>query len=134
AVGLLAGCGSGSSQAPSASGGTSTQTPSVTLRYTHFQPGTMDQPKQAAALAFKAYVEQQTNGAIKVEIFPAGQLGDAGPVLEQLKLNSIRLAVVHDGPISSIYPPLGVYNLPFAFNGPGEAWSVFDSDFTKEIG
>lgn len=132
ALGLLAGCSSG--KAPDNTGGSSTSTPGVTLRYTHFQPGTMDQPKHAAALAFKAYVEQNTNGAIKVEIFPAGQLGDAGPVLEQLKLNSIQLAVVHDGPISSVYPPLGVYNLPFAFNGQGEAWAVFDSDFTKEIG
>ncbi|MCU0984695.1 MAG: hypothetical protein MUC89_07100 [Acetobacteraceae bacterium] len=28
-----------------------------TIRYTHFQPGRLDQPKHAAALAFKAHVE-----------------------------------------------------------------------------
>ncbi|HYF80416.1 MAG TPA: DctP family TRAP transporter solute-binding subunit [Symbiobacteriaceae bacterium] len=136
AVGLVAtGCSKKDSQATTpAAGETPAATKSVTIRYAHFQPGNMDQPKHAAALAFKSYVEQNTKGAVKVEVFPASQLGDAGPVLEQVKLGSIQMAVVHDGPISSVYPPLGVYNLPFAFNNQGEAWSVFDSAFTKEIG
>lgn len=105
----------------------------VTIRYTHFQPAGMDQPKHAAALAFKSYVETNTNGAVKVELFPASQLGDANTVLEGLKLGSIQIGVVHDGPIAAIYPPLGVYNLPYAFNNQGEAWAVFDGAFTKEI-
>lgn len=129
---LVTGCSPKQQQTPENGG--STQQETVTIRYAHFQPASLDQPKQAAALAFKAYVEQNTGGTVKVEVFPASQLGDAGPVLEQLKLGSVQLAVVHDGPISSIYPPLGVYNLPYAFNNQGEAWTVFDSDFTKEIG
>lgn len=106
----------------------------VTLRYAHFQPAGLDQPKHAAALAFKAYVEAKTNGAIKVEIYPASQLGDANTVLEGLKLGSIQMGVVHDGPISSIYGPLGVFNLPYLFNSHGEAWTVFDSEFAKQLG
>lgn len=106
----------------------------VTIRYAHYQPGTPDQPKQAAAMAFKAYVEENTKGAVKVEIYPASQLGDAGPVLEGVKMGSIQMTVVHDGPISSIYPPLGVFNMPYLFNNQGEAWATFDSDFTKKIG
>jgi C4-dicarboxylate-binding protein DctP len=105
----------------------------VTIRYAHFQPGTMDQPKQAAAVAFKSYVESKSNGQIKVEIYPASQLGDADAVLEGLKLGSIQMGVVHDGPVSSLYPPIGVYNMPFVFNNQGEAWSVYDSKFTKEL-
>ena len=106
----------------------------VTIRYTHFQPGRLDQPKHAAAMAFKHYVESASEGEIRVEIFPAGQLGDALPVLEQVRLGSIQLAVVHDGPISSVFPPMQVYNIPYLFNDPNEAWAVFDSDFTRRMG
>ncbi|WP_052476455.1 DctP family TRAP transporter solute-binding subunit [Cohnella kolymensis] len=105
----------------------------VTLKITHFQPGTEDQPAHAASLQFKEYVEKQTNGSIKVEIYPASQLGDANVVLEGMKLGSIQMGIVHDGPVASVYAPVGVFNLPYLFKDQNEAWSVFDSDFTKKL-
>ncbi|WP_108669991.1 DctP family TRAP transporter solute-binding subunit [Peribacillus acanthi] len=113
--------------------GTKTNKDAVVIRYAHFQPAGLDQPKQAAALAFESYVESHTNGEVQVEIYPASQLGDADTVLEGLKLGSIQMGVVHDGPISSLYPPMGVYNMPFLFKNQGEAWSVFDGDYTKNL-
>ena len=106
----------------------------ITLRYTHYQPGTLDQPKQAAAEAFKAYVEGKTNGKIVVEIYPNSELGDANTVLEGLKVNSIQMTVVHDGPLSAIYAPAGVFNIPFLFNDQSEAWTIFDSEYVKTMG
>lgn len=106
----------------------------VTMRYTHFQPAGLEQPKHAAALAFKAYVEAATNGEIEVQIFPASQLGPAETVLQGVQMGSITMAVVHDGPISGIYPPMMVYNLPYLFNDQTEAWKVFDGPFTAKLG
>ena len=40
------------------------------IKYAHFQPAKLDQPKQAAALAFKNYVESNSKGSLKVEIYP----------------------------------------------------------------
>ena len=51
------------------------------LKYTHYQPGREDQPKHAAALAFETCVEKATSNSIDVQIFPAGQLGNAAPHL-----------------------------------------------------
>ena len=61
-----------------------------TIKYTHFQPGREDQPKHAAALAFKKHVEEKTNGTLKVEIYPAGQLGNATTVLEGLRFGTVE--------------------------------------------
>ena len=88
----------------------------VTIRYAHFQPGDVSQPKHAAALAFKSYVEDNSNGTIEVEIYPASQLGDEATTLEGLQLGSIQMTVIHDGPISSIYEPMSVFNMPYLFN------------------
>ena len=106
----------------------------VTIRYAHFQPGDPDQPKQAAALAFKSYVEQNTNGSVTVDIYPASQLGDEATTLEGVQLGSIQMTVIHDGPITSIYEPMGVFNMPYLFKDQGQAWTVFDSEYTKELG
>lgn len=99
------------------------------LKYTHFQPGNEDQPKHAAALAFKAYVEEQTGGSIRVELYPASQLGDADTVLQGLQLGTIELGVVHDGPIAEFFPPIELISLPYLFESHEVAYRVFDGEF-----
>ncbi len=98
-----------------------------TLKYAHFQPAKDDQPKHAAALAFKEYVEKATNGSIKVEIYPAGQFGKDQPTMEGLKLGTLELAVAHDGAIATVYKPIGVLGIPFLYDNHEHAWRVYDS-------
>ncbi len=123
-----------------AAGATALAAPSIisaqtarTIRFTHFQPGRLDQPKHAAALAFKAHVEAATGGRTKVEIFPAGQLGNANSVMEQLRLGSLEMAVVHDGGISPLFKTFGVFALPFAFDDQSVAWAVLDGAYGREV-
>jgi TRAP-type transport system periplasmic protein len=99
------------------------------LKYTHFQPGSDDQPKHAAALAFKEYVEANTNGSIRVELYPASQLGDADTVLQGLQLGTIELGVVHDGPIAEFFPPIELISAPFLLERHDIAYRVFDGEF-----
>ena len=108
--------------------------PVVTLIYTHYQPGTIDQPKHAAALAFQAFVEKHTNGAIEVQIFPNSELGDGPSVLESMQANTIHMTVIHDGPVSAFYAPLGIFNIPFLFDSHAEAWTIYDGEFTARLG
>lgn len=106
----------------------------ITLIYTHYQPGNLDQPKQAAAEAFKGYVEDKTNGKIEVEIYPNSELGDGPAVLEAMQSNTIQMTVVHDGPVSAFYAPMGVFSLPFLFQNHSEAWNIYDGEFTAGLG
>ena len=106
----------------------------TTIKYAHFQPGSPDQPKQAAALAFEAYVEGASGGDLQVEIYPASQLGDAATVLEGLQLGTIEMGVVHDGPIASFFKPIEVLSMPYAFPNQAVAWQVFDGPFMEAFG
>lgn len=101
----------------------------VTIKYGHYQPGRMDQPKHAAAMAFKSYVEGATGGEVTVEIYPAGQLGNEATVMEGLQLGTVEMAVVHDGGIAGTYAPIEVFSLPYAFPNQKVAWDVFDGSF-----
>jgi C4-dicarboxylate-binding protein DctP len=112
------------------------------LKYAHFQPAKDDQPKHAAALAFKDHVEKATNGAIKVEIYPAGQFGKDQPTVEGVKLGTLEMAVAHDGAIATVHKPIGVLGIPFLYENHEHAWRVYDSkwldafsaDMTKKTG
>ena len=103
------------------------------IKYAHFQPAKLDQPKHAAGLAFKNYVESNTKGSLKVEIYPASQLGNAITVLEGLKMGTIEMGVVHDGPISPVFKPFMVYAMPYLFDDQAMAWHVVDGPFGQEL-
>ncbi len=113
-----------------------------TLKYAHFQPAKDDQPKHAAALAFKDHVEKATNGSVKVEIYPAGQFGKDQPTMEGVKLGSLEMAVAHDGAIATVHKPIGVLGIPFLYRDHEHAWRVYDSawlgafsdDMVKKVG
>jgi C4-dicarboxylate-binding protein DctP len=102
-----------------------------TLKYAHFQPAKEDQPKHAAALVFKEYVEKATGGSIKVEIFPAGQFGKDQPTMEGLKLGTLEMAVAHDGAIATVHKPIGVLGIPFLYDNHEHAWRVYDSPWLQ---
>jgi TRAP-type transport system periplasmic protein len=116
-----------------AGSGTAWAQSAITIKYTHFQPGREDQPKHAAALAFKKHVEEKTNGALKVEVYPAGQLGNATTVMEGLRFGTVEVAVVHDGGISGMYKAFDIFALPYLFKNQKVAWSVLDGPFGKEF-
>lgn len=103
------------------------------LKYTHFQPAKTDQPKHVAALAFKEHVEKATNGSIKVEIYPAGQLGPAQQVMEGLRLGSVELAVVHDGGIPGVYKTFNIFGMPYLFHDHAHAYAVLDGEFGNAL-
>ena len=103
------------------------------LKYAHFQPARPDQPKHAAALAFKDYVEKATNGSIKVEILPAGQFGNDADTMTGLRLGTLEMAVAHDGAIAVIHKPIGVLGIPFLYDNHEHAWRVYDSPWLKEF-
>lgn len=104
-----------------------------TLKFTHFQPAKNDQPKHVAALAFKEHVEKATNGSVKVELYPAGQLGPAQQVMEGLRLGSIEMGVVHDGGIPGVYKTFNIFGLPYVFRDHAHAYAVLDGEFGKSL-
>jgi len=103
------------------------------IKYGHYQPGKNDQPKHVAALAFKEHVEKSTNGSLKVEIYPAGQLGPAQQVMEGLRLGTVEMAVVHDGGIPGVYKTFNIFGLPYLFNDHAHAYAVLDGQFGKDL-
>ena len=104
------------------------------IKYAHFHPAKMDQSMHASAVAFKEHVESATSGAIKVEIYPAGQLGSAQQIMEGLRLGTVELGVVQEGGVSGVYRPFNIFGMPYIFQSHAHAYAVLDGQFGKDLG
>ena len=82
---------------------------------------------------FAKKVEQKTAGAIRVEIFPAGQLGNDSQVLDGAKLGTIDMSFAGNPFFSSFAPELNVFDLPYLFRDKEHAYKVYDGPIATEL-
>ncbi len=87
----------------------------------------------AMAVVFKSLVESGTNGAVKVEIFPDGQLGKDNEVIQQVKSGVVQSSISSVGGIASVYPMIGVLDVPFAYPNIAVTYEVFDGPFGRKL-
>lgn len=85
----------------------------VTMRFGSDSP--IAAPHTASAVAFKKYVEDNTDGRVKVSIFPDSQLGDNKTMTNSIKAGTLDAVVTDVSYISAAVPQADVFNLPFVF-------------------
>ncbi|UCD82747.1 MAG: TRAP transporter substrate-binding protein [Desulfobacterales bacterium] len=86
-----------------------------------------------AGLAFGQCLDQSTGGAIKVKIYPQGQLGGERDITEGLQLGSVDLQATSIGVTGTFIPALNILNLPFLFNGPKHWMAVMNGPVGQQI-
>lgn len=88
-------------------------------------------PAAAMAATFKRLVEAGAPEPLRVEIFPDGQLGGNRDMTRLVSRNVIQSAIVTVGAIASLYPPIIITEMPFAFNTVEHAYAVYDGPFGR---
>lgn len=97
-------------------------------------PDPMGQSTSGYGYVLKSEVERLSAGRIKVELYPAGQLGDQRSSVEQVRKGTIEACNISSGVLASLYyPELGVFDLPFVFTSREHAVRVLNSSFAKKI-
>jgi len=92
-----------------------------------------DNPTGAMATVFKSLVEAGTNGSVLVQTFPSGQLGKDKDVVQQVKAGVIQAGIHSVGGFASIYPLIGILDVPFAFSNISKTYEVFDGPFGAKL-
>lgn len=92
-----------------------------------------DNPTGAMATVFKSLVEAGTNGSVMVQTFPSGQLGKDNDVVQQVKAGVIQAGIHSVGGFASIYPLIGIIDIPFAFPNISKTYEVFDGPFGAKL-
>lgn len=102
------------------------------LKWAHSSPTEKDRLPDASMQIIKE-IEQESNGRLKFEHYPASQLGAEREQLEGVSLGTIDLAVLSTGPVAGLFPEIAVTAVPYLFANREAAWKVYDGEFGKTL-
>jgi TRAP-type C4-dicarboxylate transport system substrate-binding protein len=104
-----------------------------TLKFGHVAPATDLADDHVAALYLKFVLESRSSGRIKVEIYPASQLGDFRAHVEQVQLGTLEATHTSVGGIGQFFPEIQVLELPYIIPSDLVAERVARSQLMLEI-
>lgn len=105
----------------------------IVMKFAHNGVSDMAHPQNVAMLAFKDMVEKNSNGQIKVETYPAAQLGDARTIVEGVQMGTIEFADIENGPMGRFVPEAMLWDLPFLFRDLDHAHKIMDGPIGDKI-
>ena len=82
---------------------------------------------------FAEIVEKNSQGTIKVQLYPNGVLGTDRQTMEQLQMGTIHGNNNSTGPVATFVPRIGVFDLPFLFTDRKKAYEVLDGPIGQEL-
>lgn len=77
---------------------------------------------------FARLVEERTNGRIKIEVYPGGQLGDEKSVIEQVQFGAIDITRTNISPLTAFQEQLSVLMLPYIYRDKEHMFNVLDGE------
>ena len=86
-----------------------------------------------AAERFKELVEDRSEGAVSVEIYPNAELGDERTLLEGMQISTVDMGVITNGPVANFVEEIAVFELPFLFPDRESAYAVLDGEIGQEL-
>ena len=88
---------------------------------------------QVAAVKFAELVNERTNGAYKIEIYPNGVLGGESDMLDSMSMDMLDLGIITSGPFVNFCKEMGVLDMPFLFASNEEAYEIPDGEIGQEL-
>lgn len=86
-----------------------------------------------AAVKFQELVSDRTEGAVTIEIYPNASLGDERTLLEGMQIGTVDMGVITNGPVANFVEEMAVFELPFLFSSPEDAYAVLDGPIGQEL-
>lgn len=121
---LLSGCSGSDSKQPNAG-----EAKVIRLAHNLNEQHTVHQ----AIEKFAKQVEEKTNGKVKVQIFPNGQLGSEDEVMEQLTAGAIPVTKVSAASLAKYDTAYNVFGLPFVFKDKDHYQKAMKSEAVQNM-
>jgi tripartite ATP-independent transporter DctP family solute receptor len=90
-------------------------------------------PNHLAAVKFAELVGKNSNGDIKVEVYPANQLGNAKQQVEGVMLGSIKIALVSPARIGLFQPEFAILECPYLFRDIEHLQKVLRGEIGQDL-
>lgn len=98
----------------------------ITIKYATLDPE--DSVVGQGIVKLKEYVEEKSNGEMKVNIFFNGQLGGEREVIDSMTMGVIQMSGTGTQVMANFDPAFGMTNLPFVFKNKQHFYDAIDGD------
>lgn len=78
-------------------------------------------------------VKEKSDGHMRIDIYPSGQLGSERENVEMLQIGSLAITKVSAAIMEGFAPSYRIFGLPYIFSSSEHAYRVLDSEIGKEI-
>jgi len=126
----LAGCGGGKEQPSKNSSDSSTQKQYI------MRIGTVTIKPQMQAATMEEYkkrLEAKLGDKVKVELYPASQLGTIQQMVQGLQNGSVQAVVIPTGFYANVAPAISVFDVPFLLTNAEQGARILNSGGDKEL-
>lgn len=103
----------------------------ITMRLAHNQSET--HPVHKSLTEFARLVEEKTDGTVKIQLYPNGQLGAEREVIELTQTGAVDFAKVSASALESFSEVYSLFSLPYLFDSKEHYYSVMNSKVAQEI-
>jgi len=129
---ILAACGRPESNGGSSSTSGKEGDESYTIRISYLVPE--EQSSHIAAETLKEKLESESDGRLKVELYPNGQLyASDREAIEAVQLGNIEMTIPAVAPLASFNEKFMVFDLPFLFNNNEAAYKALDGELGQQL-
>ncbi len=81
-----------------------------------------------SCLEFEKFVEEQSGGAIQVELFPNSVLGGDEAMLESVAMGTLTMVVPSASVMNTYVPAFGILAMPYLFTSPENTFEAVDGE------
>ena len=127
----LAACGGGSSEEASGDSSEFAGGQTFTIKIGHSD--TTTNLIHVSLQNFEKYVEEQSGGAVQVDLYAAEQLGSNAEMAEMIEMGSLDAMMMPQGQEATLAPKLNTLGLPFLFSDYESVYKVLDSEIGDEL-
>jgi len=103
----------------------------TTLKLAHAAPESHSM--HAMSVFFKEQVEARSNGNIKVNLFPNGQLGTDSQMIDGVRSGIVDLEISGLNNFTGLVPEAAAFTLPFMFPTRDAAYKVLDGEVGQSV-
>lgn len=90
-------------------------------------------PVSVAMKRMAELLDQYSDGKLKLEIYPTGQLGGERELLELVQFGTIGMTKVSAGSLENIVPEMRVFSLPYLFRDSGHMANVLWGEVGEDM-
>ncbi|QHE51730.1 TRAP transporter substrate-binding protein [Pontibacillus sp. HMF3514] len=103
----------------------------IVIKFSHIVA--KNTPKGQAAEKFADLVQEKTNNKVRVEVYPNGSLYSEKEAIEALRQGSIQMIAPATSKMSTFFPKLELFDLPYAFPTYDAIYEVFNGEIGTEL-